>query len=353
MKKGILVTTVGILALSLLTPISASAQGLDAITQQEESAHAQAQVIDSQLQEALSAVNEKYTQISSLQAQIDDANKRLEEYQDEINRTQDSIDRRREVANAQLRNMQLNGGQEGLLDMLLSSDNLTDFISRSIAMNTIRNAQNEKVSSLVADVDRLSDLKAKQAQTTTQLAQDKQTLDEEAGDLQASVDSLRQKALDNQAAIQALAFQRSAEEERIRDEAMARIQQEADERAAQDAANNNNSGQAPAPPAQTPPPSNIGGGQLMAVQATAYSIAEPGMSNFTATGIDLRVNPWVIAVDPSVIPLGSIVEVPGYGVAIAGDTGGLIRGFIIDVHFPTVEQAIQWGRKNITIRILS
>src|SRR5699024_10326904 len=74
-------------------------------------------------------------------------------------------------------------------------------------------------------------------------------------------------------------------------------------------------------------------GSWMSIQSTGYSTQEPGLSTHTATGIDLRVNPRVIAVDPSVIPLGSLVEIQGLGVYVAGDTGGAINGRIIDIHF--------------------
>lgn len=93
------------------------------------------------------------------------------------------------------------------------------------------------------------------------------------------------------------------------------------------------------------------GGKQVTVQATAYSISESGMSTHTFTGIDLRNQPNVIAVDPSVIPLGSRVLVNG-SEYIAGDTGGAIVGNIIDIHFQTVEECIQWGRRTITVTIL-
>ncbi|MET0786656.1 MAG: LysM peptidoglycan-binding domain-containing protein [Paenisporosarcina sp.] len=92
----------------------------------------------------------------------------------------------------------------------------------------------------------------------------------------------------------------------------------------------------------------------MTVTATAYTAYCPGCSGTTATGIDLRSNPnqKVIAVDPSVIPLGSRVWVEGYGEAIAGDTGGAIKGNIIDVFMPNEQEALNWGRKTVTIKIL-
>ena len=92
----------------------------------------------------------------------------------------------------------------------------------------------------------------------------------------------------------------------------------------------------------------------MTVTATAYTAYCAGCSGVTATGIDLRSNPnqKVIAVDPSVIPLGSRVYVEGYGEAIAGDTGGAIKGNIIDVFMPEKQDALNWGRRTVTIKIL-
>lgn len=101
--------------------------------------------------------------------------------------------------------------------------------------------------------------------------------------------------------------------------------------------------------------SSSSGGKEMYVNASAYTANCNGCSGKTATGIDLRANPnlKVIAVDPSVIPLGTKVWVEGYGHAIAGDTGGAIKGNKIDVFLPSKEQAYRFGRKKVKIRILN
>lgn len=90
------------------------------------------------------------------------------------------------------------------------------------------------------------------------------------------------------------------------------------------------------------------------VSATAYTASCKGCSGITRTGINLKKNPGakVIAVDPKVIPLGTKVWVEGYGYAVAGDTGGAIKGNKIDVFIPTQSQALKWGRKNVKIKIL-
>lgn len=91
------------------------------------------------------------------------------------------------------------------------------------------------------------------------------------------------------------------------------------------------------------------GGRTFTVQATAYDGVSLG--GVTATGnIITSTGHKVIAVDPSVIPLGSRVYVEGYGEAIAWDTGGAIQGNIIDLNMSTGD-AIQWGRRNVTITV--
>lgn len=97
------------------------------------------------------------------------------------------------------------------------------------------------------------------------------------------------------------------------------------------------------------------GGKEFYVEATAYTADCAGCSGITATGINLKANRnlKVIAVDPSVIPLGSKVWVEGYGNAIAGDTGGAIKGNIIDLHMPSKKSAYSWGRKRVKVKVLN
>ena len=93
-------------------------------------------------------------------------------------------------------------------------------------------------------------------------------------------------------------------------------------------------------------------GYYLTVEATAYSYNEPGLSNYTADGTNLLYDSKVIAVDPRVIPLGSYVEIPGYGVYRAADTGGAIKGNKIDVHMVNLTDVYNFGRRTITIRVL-
>ena len=85
-------------------------------------------------------------------------------------------------------------------------------------------------------------------------------------------------------------------------------------------------------------------GRTITVSTTGYALR-----GRTATGI--QTAPGVVAVDPSVIPLGTRMTIPGYGEAIAADTGGAVHGNVIDLWFPSTAQALQWGRRTVTITI--
>jgi 3D (Asp-Asp-Asp) domain-containing protein len=94
--------------------------------------------------------------------------------------------------------------------------------------------------------------------------------------------------------------------------------------------------------------------KTITVTATAYTANCKRCSGITATGINLKKHPnlKVISVDPRVIKLGTKVYVEGYGYAIAGDTGGAMRGNKIDIFVPSYKKAIQWGRKTVKVQIL-
>jgi 3D (Asp-Asp-Asp) domain-containing protein len=101
------------------------------------------------------------------------------------------------------------------------------------------------------------------------------------------------------------------------------------------------------------------GVQAAAPAPAAPAAAEAGTITVTATGYSLAghtstgmpVGPGVVAVDPSVIPLGTRLTVPGYGEGVAADTGSAVQGYRIDLWFPTLADALAWGRRTITISL--
>src|SRR3989344_6021709 len=96
------------------------------------------------------------------------------------------------------------------------------------------------------------------------------------------------------------------------------------------------------------------GGQIsywkkMRVYATHYDSRCLGCNDWTAIG--MRAGKGIIAVDPKVIKLRSKVYIPGYGVAVAGDTGGAIKGNIIDLGFEDARTA-GWSARFVDIYLL-
>lgn len=100
-------------------------------------------------------------------------------------------------------------------------------------------------------------------------------------------------------------------------------------------------------------------GQEMTVQATAYTPYCEGCSGITKTGLDVRHGDHnIIAVDTKVIPLKTTVELyhngESLGVYRAEDTGGVIKGNIVDVLHKTKNEARTFGRKKgVVVRVIS
>ena len=93
-------------------------------------------------------------------------------------------------------------------------------------------------------------------------------------------------------------------------------------------------------------PAGPGAGAVRSLVVTATGYALPG---HTSSGSPVG---WgSVAVDPGVIPLGSRLSIPGYGLGVATDTGGAIQGARIDIWFPTLVQARTWGTRAVTITV--
>ncbi|MBI2914599.1 MAG: DUF348 domain-containing protein [Firmicutes bacterium] len=95
----------------------------------------------------------------------------------------------------------------------------------------------------------------------------------------------------------------------------------------------------------------VGYSRVLDMEATAYYPGPLSDANeVTATGTRARFG--VVAVDPKVIPLGSKVWVPGYGLGSAEDVGGAIKGNRIDLCFNTYKEAIRYGRQKVKVYII-
>ncbi|MDD3818767.1 MAG: 3D domain-containing protein [Actinomycetota bacterium] len=89
--------------------------------------------------------------------------------------------------------------------------------------------------------------------------------------------------------------------------------------------------------------------------ATAYYAHGKGGNDINGNGITaigLRARKGIVAVDPRVIPLGTRLYIPGYGEALAADTGGWIKNNRIDLCFETMEDCYRYGRRKIKVYLV-
>jgi 3D (Asp-Asp-Asp) domain-containing protein len=99
--------------------------------------------------------------------------------------------------------------------------------------------------------------------------------------------------------------------------------------------------------------------ELAAAPAPTQGVSRAGTITVTATGYALTgrtstgvsVGYGIVAVDPSVIPLGTRMTIPGYGEGVAADTGGSVVGARIDLWFPTQAEALAWGTRTVSITL--
>jgi 3D (Asp-Asp-Asp) domain-containing protein/septal ring factor EnvC (AmiA/AmiB activator) len=93
-----------------------------------------------------------------------------------------------------------------------------------------------------------------------------------------------------------------------------------------------------------PAPGTSQSGRTLTVTATGYSLA-----GYTSTGVPVGYG--IVAVDPSVIALGTKMTIPGYGEGVAADTGGAVAGAHIDLWFPTEAESLAWGSRTVTVTL--
>ncbi|WP_142320537.1 SH3 domain-containing protein [Bacillus cereus] len=192
--------------------------------------------------------------------------------------------------------------------------------------------------------------KAEQEQENAKLAQQKAEQEQENARKLAQQKAAEQKAEQEQENARKLAQQKAAEQKAKQEQENAKLAQQkvAEQKEKQ-------------PVAKETEKNTQSSSREFQVVATAYT-ADPLENGYkagdqvkSALGHNLTANPnmKLIAVDPSVIPLGSKVWVEGYGVAIAGDTGGAIKGNKIDVLMPDKGTSSSWGRKTVTVKVLN
>lgn len=99
----------------------------------------------------------------------------------------------------------------------------------------------------------------------------------------------------------------------------------------------------------------VSSGKQVTMNVSAYTAQCVGCSGITASGFDVRntvtKDGMRIVAAPSNYPFGTIMDIPGYGKAIVLDRGGAIKGNKLDLLVATRDEAIQWGRRNVTVTV--
>lgn len=327
-------------------------QELEQKSKEKQAVNKEIENIQQEIESLNTYISENREALESTQKRITATNQLIEEKKEEIVILEDKILARKEVMKKRLMALQHDNNLNLVITVFLDSDSLNDFIQRASAVSALFNADKDILGAQQEDLRQIEEDKKeidKQQQRMEEeqniLVKQQEELNQNLQKRQATLTSMQEKfsQIDQQLTIAqqekaSIEAQLKAAQEKISQEQAEAINRTAEATAGQ--IQNNNSEQ-------------IGEGKEMYVSATAYSWESSGA--VTRLGYNIKENPnmKLIAVDPSVIPLGKKVWVEGYGIAIAGDTGGAITGHKIDVLMPTKEMALSWGRKTVKIVILN
>ena len=270
-----------------------------------------------------SEINACKSTISQLQSKSEALGARIQALGPQIAQNQARLSAKRKALSARARSMYVNG-RSNTLEMLVTSKGVNDFFERKdmLAQVAVKDAQ------LIGEVK-------------TQAAQ-----------LQASITELKQSKKDvDRAGAEASTRQQRLESARADKSALIA------KAGAQSSAVVAQSNKVESKISQINPPSseqtNVTGrptGKVMMMLATGYSHQEPGLDDHTASG--MKAQHGVVAVDPRVIPLGTRLNVEGYGNCIAGDTGSAIKGNRIDLCFDTLAECNAYNTGMVRVEIL-
>lgn len=330
------------------------------LQQQESTAKNKLDQNNNQLAAKVASVNSIYQQLTKVNQRQKITERKLIKTNQELQRAKSEKKQRMFEAKQRLRQLQQKKGTQSGLSFLENSKGFSQWVGNLMALSKLQAVYNESfaavkqsVLQLTTSKKQLSMLKAQQSEQAKELAIDKSKMSE-------SINSLKQMIADNQNEIKLLANKVTWAKNMLAKQQAAQSSTSASQQTSNQIVKQTSSlttGDQNQSSAQSTSNStdkvNNSNGKSLTMQATGYSSAEAGASNYSALGINLSENPKCVAVDPSVIPLGSLLWVSGYGVAVAGDTGGAIKGNLIDLHFSSVQQASSWGRKTVTVKILN
>ena len=355
--------------------------------------------LNSQVSKLNNEIEDLNAKLEDNKAKMKDTEENLKETESKVSTLKTEIDEKQSVLGKRMRAMYKSKDSMNPVVFLLKSEDLSDLITRIDALARVTALDKNLIQSLDEQKDSLnSDIK--------KLERDKAELKELKASTEESLKTLDSKKIEEQKKIDELNKQKEAVLEVIKENEMSLIShsvsvinssssinelesavstlnqlipqlnidsvkeaannsvqaaknkieslkaeeaKKAEEAAKNNAANSSNTTSSNNSSSQ--PSSDGKYKKTLSMEATAYS-----GGTLTAMGLKPVRDPGgisTIAVDPSVIPLGSKVYIPGYGYAIASDTGGVIKGNIIDLYMNSHDECISWGRRQVTLHIVA
>ena len=285
-----------------------------------------------------SEINACKSTISQLQSKSEALGARIQALGPQIAQNQSRLSAKRKALSARARSMYVNG-RYNTLEMLVTSKGVNDFFERKDMLAQVA----------AKDAQLIGEVKTQAAQlqaSMTELKQSKKEVD------QAVAERVCCPAPKDQAGAEATSRQQRLESARAEKSALIA------KAGAQSSAVVAQSNTVESKISQINPPSSgqtiVTGrptGNVMIMVASGYSPQEPGLDDHTASG--MKAQHGVVAVDPRVIPLGTRLNVEGYGNCIAGDTGSAIKGNRIDLCFDTLAECNAYGMRKVRVEILN
>lgn len=354
-KKAVLLVLISILFNLRAAAVAGLCDSVADIQAKQESVKKQLDQNSNELSGKMDEINQVYQKLSDLEGKKKETEQRITQTQTKLQQAQQEKKNRVRDAKERLCELQKRQGTNTSLSILEKSTSLTQWLRSMIALQRLQSVYNDSLAAVKQSIVDISQAKEQLQGYQSNLASQERQVNDQKAVLDSQMSDLKKKIADGQSEMKQLADR----------EQQAKAMEEAQKKAAEEEAQkqqqaSNQKQQVQQTSTKTVDNSeaatsadNVSGSKTLTISATAYSTEANGMGTYSATGINLKQHPSCVAVDPSVIPLGSIIWVSGYGVSVAGDTGTAIKGNVIDLHFSTVAQSMAWGRRTVTVKILN
>ena len=346
-KKAVLLGLISILFNLQAAAVVGLCDSVADIQAKQESVKKQLDQNSNELSGKMDEINQVYQKLSDLEGKKKETEQRITQTQTKLQQAQQEKKNRVRDAKERLCELQKRQGTNTSLSILEKSTSLTQWLRSMIALQRLQSVYNDSLAAVKQSIVDISQAKEQLQGYQSNLASQERQVNDQKAVLDSQMSDLKKKIADGQSEMKQLADR----------EQQAKAMEEAQKKAAEEEAQKQQVQQTSTKTVDNSEAAtsadNVSGSKTLTMSATAYSTEANGMGTYSATGINLKQHPSCVAVDPSVIPLGSIIWVSGYGVSVAGDTGTAIKGNVIDLHFSTVAQSMAWGRRTVTVKILN